>query len=360
MSSIANQRSGALARAGDQYLIGNRNFDWIMTGLSAWVTGGIYLDGWAHLHGKVDESFFTPWHGILYAGLLAVIIFLGIHLYRDRRPDTPWLKVLPAGYTLSLVGAGLFAVGGLADLVWHTLFGIELSVEATISPTHLILAFGALLIVTGPLRSMWTSLAERANTFGTVLPMLLSLTFAFSILTFFTVYVHPLVDAWSTSATARGHEINLNSELDVFVGQALGAASVLLQSGILMGTVFIATRRSVLPFGSFTLVFALNAALMSVLHDRYNVIPGAVIAGLAADGLYSWLKPSGERLLAMIAFAFLVPATYFGLYFLLLYLTEPLWWSVHMVVGTTVLAGCVGALIGYTLHSFSVQQRQPA
>jgi len=35
-------------------------FDWAMGLLSALLVAGIYQDGWAHNHGKVDETFFTP------------------------------------------------------------------------------------------------------------------------------------------------------------------------------------------------------------------------------------------------------------------------------------------------------------
>ena len=45
--------------------------------------GGVFLDGWAHAHGKVDRTFltcFTPWHAALYSGYLSVALFLVISL----------------------------------------------------------------------------------------------------------------------------------------------------------------------------------------------------------------------------------------------------------------------------------------
>jgi hypothetical protein len=48
------------------YQLGSRRFDWAVAGLSAWLIGGLYLDDWAHSHGKVGDVFFTPWHAILY------------------------------------------------------------------------------------------------------------------------------------------------------------------------------------------------------------------------------------------------------------------------------------------------------
>jgi hypothetical protein len=42
--------------------VGGLAFDWVMMSLSLLFLGGLYLDGWAHNHGRVDDSFFTIWH----------------------------------------------------------------------------------------------------------------------------------------------------------------------------------------------------------------------------------------------------------------------------------------------------------
>ena len=34
--------------------------DWILAALSVWLIGGFYVDIWAHAHGEVDDTFFTP------------------------------------------------------------------------------------------------------------------------------------------------------------------------------------------------------------------------------------------------------------------------------------------------------------
>jgi hypothetical protein len=54
--------------------------DWLVTVLACWTVGGIFLDGWAHVHGKVDSSFFTVWHALLYSGYLAQTLLLGLAL----------------------------------------------------------------------------------------------------------------------------------------------------------------------------------------------------------------------------------------------------------------------------------------
>jgi hypothetical protein len=45
-------------------------------------------------------------------------------------------------------------------MAWHLVFGIETDVAALLSPTHLLLATGAALIVAGPLRAAWLSWAS--------------------------------------------------------------------------------------------------------------------------------------------------------------------------------------------------------
>lgn len=44
-------------------------FDWVIALLSLWLVGCVHLDAWAH-HQFAVETFFTPWHGVLYAGFL--------------------------------------------------------------------------------------------------------------------------------------------------------------------------------------------------------------------------------------------------------------------------------------------------
>jgi hypothetical protein len=39
-----------------------------------WTILGLFLDGWAHSHGK-PESFFSPWHGVLYSGFFAAAVW---------------------------------------------------------------------------------------------------------------------------------------------------------------------------------------------------------------------------------------------------------------------------------------------
>src|SRR2546422_4388887 len=102
-------------------------FDWAMAILSTVLVGGFYLDLWAHQHGRTDNTFFTPWHAMLYGAEGSLFAFLAVTAARNVRRGAPWRSSLPAGYGISLIGAVLFAVGGVLDLLWHLAFGIEVS-----------------------------------------------------------------------------------------------------------------------------------------------------------------------------------------------------------------------------------------
>ena len=58
-SSVATAKNQSLERAETKQPIGGLHFDWLMGILGFLFVGGLYLDGWAHAHGKVDNTFFT-------------------------------------------------------------------------------------------------------------------------------------------------------------------------------------------------------------------------------------------------------------------------------------------------------------
>ena len=314
--------------------------DWAMAILSALFVGGLFLDGWAHTHGRVDQSFFTPWHAVFYAGYAMTASALVASLLRNHARGCPWQLALPVGYGLSGLGALIFAAGGVTDLIWHTIFGIEAGVEALLSPTHLALALGLGLIASGPVRAAWRR-SEPGLGWAAQGPMLLALTSTLSVLTFFTEYAHPLVYA----AAGRGHPHG--------GAEGLGVASVLLQTALLMAIVLLTARIGTLPCGGLTLIVTLNAAAMGFLNFSGDyplaLVVGAGVAGLLGDTLYARLHPSAAAPSAWRLFAFALPATFYLCYFLALMLTEGIAWSVHLWVGSIVLAGIAGWLLSYLL-----------
>jgi hypothetical protein len=319
---------------------GGVGFDWVLAVLSATFVGGVYLDGWAHAHGRVDQSFFTPWHAVFYAGYAAVASALVAALLRGRIRGHSWRHAAPAGYGLALLGALVFAVGGVGDVTWHVLFGVEVGVEALLSPTHLALAVGMGLIVTGPLRAAWRR-PEPAPGWAAGAPVVLALTSTLSLLTFFTLFAHPTVYPAAGAGSPHGGS------------ESMGVASVLLQAGLLTGTILFGVGFCSLPSWALAPVVTLNAAAMGTLnsHGGYPLalVVAAAVAGFAADVWRARLRPALRRPTAWRLFAVAVPTTFYLCYFVALRLTEGIAWSVHVWTGSIVLAGIAGWLLSYLL-----------
>jgi hypothetical protein len=316
-------------------------FDWVIVVLGLWLMGGVHLDAWAHHQFKL-ETVFTPWHAVLYSGFLALAgVLLGAFVRNIRQGVTTWRQAMPDGYGLSLVGAAIFLAGGSGDMLWHTLFGIEVGIEALLSPTHLLLAYGGALMVTGPLRAAWRRPADISQSWIGFTPALLSLALLLAELSFFTAYAHPLSD----TMVATGHRPS--SDVQAFNLQGLGISAILLQTAIMMGVILLAVRRWRLPIGGLTLIITVAYGLTVSIHENFFLIPFEILAGLTTEVLYWWLKPSLGRPISFRWFAFGVPVLFYALYFLTLALTGGVWWTVHLWAGAILMSGIAGWLLSY-------------
>jgi Tol biopolymer transport system component len=150
-------------------------------------------------------------------------------------------------------------------------------------------------------------------------------------------------DGTQIMVTASGHP----TLADAFQLQDLGVAGILIQSALLIGAVLMLIGSWRLPIGALTVLFTVNGLLMATLTDRYLLIIPMFLAGLVADALLMWLKPSAARRRAYIFFAAAVPVTLYGLYFLTLQLTQGMSWGIHLWLGALVIAGLGGWLVGF-------------
>src|SRR6266480_5726325 len=360
MATMRQPRTSAAAHEAPPSTV---RFDWIMVLVTIWGIGGLFLDGWAHSNVPQLETFFTPWHAVLYSGYLAVAITLIVKilqnlrqsavstggtapslvmLVRNNLPGNRWTQAIPTGYELSLLGVAIFGVSGIGDLTWHIIFGIERSTEALLSPTHLGLALGIGLALSGPLRAAWRR-SGGTTSWRQLGPAILSLTFTFSLLTFFTVYASPLITPWPIIDTS-------NSPNRVIT-------DILLITALTMGCVLLALRRWRLPFGTFAFMFGLNGALMVVFSPNSLLVsvPTALLGGLAADIVYRFLGPSLDQPASVRLFAFLVPTIFYTLYFVDLAIVGPIifqsgiLWTAPFWAGAPVIAGITGFLLSYVM-----------
>ncbi len=334
---------------------GGVRYDALVAALCAVFQGGVYLDVWAHVHRPDLETFFTPWHAVLYSGFFAVAAATVAPLLRRRPPGIPWSRALPDGYDLSLIGVLVFLLGGVLDMLWHTIFGIEVDVETLLSPSHIVLGVGAALIFTGPLRAAW----RRHDAVVAPWPAVLSLGFLLSVFSFFTQYAHHFTRPWAAVgnrpaarvfATVAPDPFFRNMEIQsAYMAHGLGVVAILMQAIFISAIVLLALRRwgPRLPAGAFGVVFGMNALMVGGARDQWHLIPGAAAAGLVADLLVRRLGPSPARASALRLVAFAIPAVYFAVYFAGVALTRGVWWSLPLWSGAIVLAGAVGWLASW-------------
>ncbi len=324
-------------------------FEYGMVVLCAAFIFGLFLDGWAHNHGRVDESFFTPWHAVLYGSFSLVGIFLVGNHFRNVTRGYAWSRALPLGYMPGLVGVIIFGMAGGADMVWHTLFGIEENLEALISPSHLALAVGAFLFLTAPIRSAYAR-KQTSQSWREMFPLILALTLLLSFLTFFTQYA---------TYTGNAFELLGNRPRDYWYYDVFAIAGLLITTMLMLGIVLLTTRRWRLPFGAFGLMFGINALLMVWLLEgnrtQYLLVPAFALAGLGVDSLIRILQPSSERVMQLRLFAFIVPFGIALIHLVTLMLIgqlmngDGLWWQIHMWLGVPFTVGIAGYFLSFIM-----------
>lgn len=250
-----------------------------------WVlVAGLYADGWAHGHVPGLETFFTPWHAVLYGSFVLLAAWSGVLVLRRLSSVRRWRDAVPAGYGGAWVGIGVFAAGGLADMTWHIAFGVETGLSALLSPTHLVLLAGGLLLLSPPLRAQ-PSRAPRSGW-----PAVLSLSASVALVAFFLSYVSVFTDPGAVVtvlAVPEGAPGHREAELPAVAG--LGG--YLVTTLLLVVPLLYLYRRTRLPGGAVTALVAAVAVPGAVLSDLEVVAPAlAAVAGAAVLDLTLFLR----------------------------------------------------------------------
>jgi hypothetical protein len=258
----------------------------------------VFLDGWAHNNIPELETFFSPWHAVLYSGVLAMGVFLGINALFGLRSGATWRIALPEGYGFAFIGFLIFAAGGVFDMGWHLVFGIEASIEALLSPSHLILALGGVLMVSAPMRMWLKTVPQKNETYSHQLPMILSATYAFSLVAFMTQF--------GSFAEVRATGLMPSRMLIQNHIEAAAIGGFLFQTALLMGTIFLLIRRGTLAQGGLLTLFIIHGFAMTIMKEELRLLPSMVIAGIFADSLLSSF-PAKEHIAKFRFSAFLIP-----------------------------------------------------
>lgn len=289
-----------------------------------WVVGGLFLDGWAH-NADMVETFWTPWHAVLYSGFFAGGIYAAFSSLRARGQGRPLLRD-------PLIGAGFlaFLVGGLADGAWHTVFGVEEDLEALLSPTHLMLMIGGLLLTTSPLRTAWAR-PERAPSGKSFAPAAVGTMLAVAIVAFFLQFASPFRPEAETFRAGAVED-----------SVAVGVLAIMVTTALLLGATFILMRRWRLPRHTLLFVFTGVALMMTGLHgfrEVWLVLPAA-LGGALADALAG--DAPKPRLLGV-----LVPTAMWLAWFATYAIIAELGWTPELWVGSTVFAALTGLGLSY-------------
>jgi hypothetical protein len=183
----------------------------------------------------------------------------------------------------------LFAVGGVGDGIWHTIFGVETSVDALLSPTHLVLLSGLLLLLSTPLRSFWVD-PIAAATWPSAGMAVASATLVTSLVGFFLTYAFGLGYTWPFEQIYNP-DTGANED---WVVRFLAAGY--LVTILLVVPVLGLLRRTDLPTGSVVVMWAVPVLLHNLAFDGdLQGVVAAAVGAVALEVVLRRLGRSGSR-----------------------------------------------------------------
>lgn len=298
--------------------------DLITMMLAIWPITAMFFDGRNHNNEVGQESFWSLPHLVLYSGATVLGLWVALIVVRyqiaagiDVKRLMVDFKAIPVGYGVAIIGLTILAVAGPWDLIWHEIYGFEVGVDAIYSPSHLCLFFGALLVTSTGIRSMWAK-ADIAPDLKEFAPVVLSAMLFIGVSGFITMYLSTFMtnvtpttdfvnDLKNFNDVRSDQTIGLNPGLTgygddkwpyQFYSVSHGMASMIVTTLVLLGPVLLMLRRWRVPAGAFTLIFfgyGLLVNIMTEYRDIVLIIP-LILAGVAADVVQSRVAKPGERL----------------------------------------------------------------
>lgn len=301
-----------------------------------WMTVGLFLDGYFHQNLDSDgESFLTPWHAVFYAGFSASTLWLA-GMSRRRAPGVAgWrMRSLPRGYEGARFGLALFAAGGVGDGAWHTAFGVERGIDALLSPTHLVLFAGLVLILTAPVRAARAEPENRPGRWviaGSVVSatalvgFFLNFAWGLGIAALARVPYDPVTGAGETAVIA-------------------GVASVLVTTVVLFTAARLLLAAGPVPAGALTVLFTLTALLVSIAFDEdAEGVVAAMLAGLIFDVAVR-ARPRLPKSSSALEFGFVAAVLWLG-YLGLLQAIDGIEWQAEIWLGVVAISSLCAAVV---------------
>jgi hypothetical protein len=318
---------------------------------SAWLVMGLQLDAYAHATTPELETFWTPWHAVLYSGIAASGLTL-VWLLRSRLPAIPTyasVVALPNALRVPILGMAFLLVGGGVDTLWHNVFGIEQGLEIFVSPSHELIILGMVLVAAGPALMLGDRLSAPDYALATISALLAALPLHIYSLHASVLGIYPL-GTGEVPARIFGHDAQL-------MHGYLFTTVLLLTPIVLLG------RRWRLPIGVPALLVAVPAVAMHLMFRTGDPWWPALTIAAAAAGTEAVLRAGAllvklPRWGAWLVLGLLAPVLLWGTLFLVGDARADIGWNVHVVSGLLTLTALTGA--GTVLVVRHLQVSSPA
>lgn len=312
--------------------------------LATWLMIGLFLDGYAHTN-LIDEleSFFTPWHAVFYSGFLATSAWVAWIIYKNVTQGHPLREAIPGGYGPTVLGLMIFALGGIGDGIWHTLFGVEAGIDALLSPTHFMLFAGGVLglstaIRTARLRNMGETVAA-----GDRLPLLISVLLVTAAVAFFLAYI------W-----IPGQPSILEVPYDSVSGDGQGAvgyyiSGLLVSTTVLLAPLIIVLRWWRAPAGTVVAIWVpINTAiaLSFDLHIGIAFVFG-LVGGVVGEVVGAVLGPGPSNRRASLITLAAIPVAAWSAFMITYGIVGTIAWPLEIWAGSIILSGLAAASLGW-------------
>ncbi len=335
---------GQLVQSNSKPRIEGKKFDIIFCLSVLWLIGGTFSDAWAHNNIPRLETFWTPWHAILYSGLFFLIGSLLTVLVVNRRRSGSWLQAIPRGYTIVYFALIFMVLDGLGDMTWHLIFGVEQHLDALFSPTHLSGLIGIGLFATGPLYSMYIRRVKPSS-------------FSDYFLLATAVLLPYMLFANTTQSFSVFSQIwPLTTPPGADTGQTAAIGGMVFQAAMFTFFALHVTRFWTLKPGMFSYILGVTATALSIMNQIWFTIPVFILGGALIDLAYWYLKPSSTRLLQMRLFSVAAASAPYAVYMIWIASTMHPAWTVHMLIGSVYVL----MMIGWCLSYLPYPPRRPA
>ncbi|KUL40438.1 hypothetical protein [Actinoplanes awajinensis] len=328
---------------------------WVLLIASAWLVIGLQLDAYAHATTPELETFWTPWHGVLYSGIAASGFTL-LWIMRSRLPAIPTyrsLLALPNALRIPMGGMAALLVGGGVDTLWHNIFGIEKNLEIFVSPSHELIILGMVLVAMGPALMLATSPGRTLSVGG---GFLVAISALFSVLPLHIYSLH-------ASALGFRHLGSGDDDPLVFSTDGQLVHGYLFSTVLLLAPILMIGRRWRLPIGLASALVAIPALLMHLMFDSEDAWWPQLTVAIAAP-IVELLLRVANRFVKLpvtarwIALGLLAPPIVWGAVLAVgQSVTGTVGWNVHMVSGLLTFSALTGAATVLVVRS--IQYLQP-